>query len=287
MAITSFNGIAAANIVNIDGVAAASISNLNGVTFGAAFDPDAQTFITDAGITDSTQQLAINQLVLDLKGLGNYSSDNWTYFQAVYPFVGGSASSHSYNLINTSYAQITWSGGMTHNSNGITGNGTNAFGNTNINCQTQLVKTETFVGSYCGTNTAQNGYDMGATANSNVVGHISRYGGNQVYYRPWNAGANQTTSTDSRGWNAAGRFSTTQIYGIKNATTTTYNVTYSTNAISEFLYILALRTSGGGVTAYSDKNLRFAIVGSTPPSNQHSDLYNSIQDFQTTLGRQV
>ena len=58
-----------------------------------AVDPDAQAFITAAAITDPTQQSAINTLVVDLKG---YSI--WTKFKAIYPVVGGIASSHAVNL---------------------------------------------------------------------------------------------------------------------------------------------------------------------------------------------
>ena len=66
---------------------------------------DAQAFITAASITDPTQQSAINQLVVDLKGYGV-----WTKMQAIYPFVGGTSTSTSYNLKNTAQFQISWKG---------------------------------------------------------------------------------------------------------------------------------------------------------------------------------
>lgn len=50
---------------------------------GTPVDPDAQAFITAASITDPTQQSAINQLVVDLKGY-----NVWTKMKAIYPFVG-------------------------------------------------------------------------------------------------------------------------------------------------------------------------------------------------------
>ena len=56
-------------------------------------DADAQAFITAAGITDSTQQSAIDTLVKQLKGYGI-----WSKMKAVYPFVGGTATTHKYNL---------------------------------------------------------------------------------------------------------------------------------------------------------------------------------------------
>ena len=60
---------------------------------GITTDTDAQAFITAAAITDPTQQAAINTLVVDLKG---YSI--WTKMKAVYPFVGGTAATHKFNL---------------------------------------------------------------------------------------------------------------------------------------------------------------------------------------------
>ena len=53
------------------------------------FDADAQAFITAAAITNANQQTAINTLVVSLKSYGL-----WTKMKAIYPFVGGSASSH-------------------------------------------------------------------------------------------------------------------------------------------------------------------------------------------------
>ena len=93
------------------------------------FDTDAQAFITAAGITDSTQQNAVNQLVLDLK---SYSL--WTKMSAIYPFVGGTSTTHKFNLkdprdLDVAY-RLAFFGGWTHNANGITGNGTNTYADT-------------------------------------------------------------------------------------------------------------------------------------------------------------
>ena len=61
---------------------------------GASFDADAQAFITAAVITDNTQITAINTLVTDLKAY-----NIWSKMKALYPFVGGTASTHKWNLI--------------------------------------------------------------------------------------------------------------------------------------------------------------------------------------------
>jgi len=51
-------------------------------------------------------------------------------FIALYPFVGRTASSHSFNLINPNKYKISWLGQQTHNSNGVTA--ITGYGNTDI-----------------------------------------------------------------------------------------------------------------------------------------------------------
>ena len=64
---------------------------------GAANDPDAQLFFnaqSTAGVTLTTTQMnAVNQWVVDAK-----AASIWTKFKAVYPMVGGTATSHKFNL---------------------------------------------------------------------------------------------------------------------------------------------------------------------------------------------
>ena len=67
------------------------------VKSAAGFDPDAQAFINATGISGSNAT-AINTLVVDLKSAGVYSK-----LQAAYPFIGGTAAAHKYNLINPDF----------------------------------------------------------------------------------------------------------------------------------------------------------------------------------------
>ena len=98
----------------------------------SSFDPDAQAFITAAAITDPTQQTAVNSLVINLKGYGI-----WTKMNAIYPFVGGTASQHKFNLkdprdLDAAY-RLVFNGGVTHSSNGVKGNEVNGYYQTFIN----------------------------------------------------------------------------------------------------------------------------------------------------------
>lgn len=85
-------------------------------------DPDAAAFIAAAGITDPTQQLAIEELVTGMKSIGV-----WSKMIAVYPFVGGTATTHKYNLMdpqdtNAAY-RMTFNGSWTHSSLGVSAPG--------------------------------------------------------------------------------------------------------------------------------------------------------------------
>lgn len=88
---------------------------------------DALAFINAAGITNTTQKNAIYRLVNDLKGVenGSYNTTNiWSKFLAIYPFVGGTSSTCSYNLKNTAAYQLTFISSPTFSSAGYVGNTT-------------------------------------------------------------------------------------------------------------------------------------------------------------------
>ena len=97
-----------------------------------AVDADAQAFIAAAGITNLTQASAVNTLVNDLKTYGL-----WTKMKALYPMVGGTATSHKFNLkdprdLDAAF-RLTFSGGWTHSSTGALPNGTTGYAETYFN----------------------------------------------------------------------------------------------------------------------------------------------------------
>ena len=115
---------------------------INPYVFSIPYDPNAQAFITAAGITDITQQNAINTLVVNLK-----VANIWNKFKAIYPMIGGTSTTHKFNLINPADSdaafRLLFSGGWTHSSMGIKGNGTNTIANTNLSLRTVLGSTST------------------------------------------------------------------------------------------------------------------------------------------------
>ena len=103
---------------------------------GGGFDPDAQAFfdrVTTAGGTlTTTEKNATNQLVLDMKSAGIWSS-----MKAIYPMVGASAAACAQNLKSSSFTG-TFSSGWTFASTGVTGNGTSAYMDTSLIPSTSL-----------------------------------------------------------------------------------------------------------------------------------------------------
>ena len=118
---------------------------------GITTDADAQAFITAAAITDPTQQTAINNLVVGMKADGI-----WTKMKAIYPFVGGTASTHKWNLkdprdLDAAF-RLVFNGGWTHSSNGATPNGTNGYADTKLVPSSVLSQNSTHLSFYSRSN---------------------------------------------------------------------------------------------------------------------------------------
>lgn len=257
------------------------MSTVNG---GPRFDRDAQTFITAVGITDATQKSAINTLVLDLKG---YSI--WTKMKALYPFVGGTATTHKWNLkdpqdTNASF-RLTFSGGVTHDSNGIQGNGINTYGDTFFIPNSHLSSSSQHLSIYSRTNVGEAKRDIGTyTSGTNSLICTLKWSDGNLYF---NNGASYATvsNSDSKGFYISNKIASGTVIAYKNGSnvaSTTSSDTLSTYSVA----IMALNTAGS-FTEYTTRQYSFASIGDGLSSIESSNFYTAIQAFQTTLSRQV
>ena len=243
----------------------------------SALDADAQAFITTASITDPTQQSAINQLVLDLKG---YSI--WSKIKALYPFVGGNSTSHSYNLINTSNYQLTFNGGWTHSSTGALPNGTNAYANTGFNNNTEFSAYNNMsLGYYSRTNSVGVLSDIGDSISTNIY-FYTILSGSTGYFK-FVAPESSITVTNSQGFFT--QFSDgTNTYIYKNSTSLKSFVSSTSSVGGAGNLLLSTKTTSVG---FSNRELSLAYMGSSLTTTDVNNLYAAIQVFQTTLSRQV
>lgn len=250
-------------------------------------DTDAQAFITAASITDSTQKSAINQLVLDLK-----SANIWTKMKAIYPFVGGNASSHKFNLkdprdLDAAY-RLVFSGGWTHSSTGALPNGTTGYASTFLNPSAVLSLNSTHLSYYSRTT---NGFGtMFSSINNFYNGVIySIYDSNKLYSRTNRTSATPQSATptisNSLGLLIQNRNSSTveQLY----QNTTNYNFSYNSSIVPGINLEMATYNEYGVRMIYSNLECSFASIGTGLTDTEASNLYTAVQTFQTTLNRQV
>jgi hypothetical protein len=263
---------------------------LNSSKSQSDYDSDAAAFFTSTGITNTTQKDAVNTLVLELK-----AESLWTKFIAIYPLVGGSATTHKYNLKNPADTdaafRLVFSGGVTHDANGITGNGTNGYANTFIIPITHLSLNDNSLFVYVRTNSSGAMVDIGAL-NSIAPQYRSQMNPRNASNLFVTASSNNTLSTstsnsDSRGFFGISRISSTEYKQTKNTTQTTINDA-STTQSSAAIAIMALGgTASPFYAAPSSRNLAFACIGSGLTDTEADTLYTIVQDYQTALSRNV
>ena len=244
-------------------------------------DADAQAFVTNAGIVDQVEANAINNLVIGLK-----ADSLWTKMKAIYPFVGGTSTTHKYNLVNpldTDAAfRLVFSGGWTHSSTGATPNGTNGYADTKLIAQNVLGLNSTSYGVYSRTNVDRNAPSIGnVTGGASAECSLWLRSGNLTYLRVNNPSASSQANSDSRGLFIANRANSTQI----NLQIRGTQYTYSNNSNS--LYVNAFHLGGVNPNFFDNKEIAFSFIGDGLTSQNMTDLDTRVTTFQTALNRNV
>ena len=276
---------------------------INSYRFGggaAPVDPDAQAFITAASITDPTQQSAINTLVTDLKGYGI-----WTKMKAIYPFVGGTASTHKWNLkdprdLDVAF-RLVFNGGWTHSANGALPNGTNAYAETYMIPSTNFNTIDLATwGYYSRTDSAiASEYVMGSNSdvNQGACLLIIRRNNNIRYaHFDFPSGTSFRVAMDSMSTDGRGFFIGSQegpnIKLYRNGTVAVSNSIATANGNLGNLSITlgafkALVSPSAVIAGYTNKEAAFSFISTKLTDTEASDLYTAVQAFNTTLNRQV
>lgn len=272
---------------------------INPYIFGSGTDADAQAFITAATITDLTQKSAVNTLVLDLKAAGIWNKTN-----AIYPYVGGSASQHRFNLkspgTSASDFYLTFFGGGTHTSNGYVMNGVDSYASTSFN--PSLIsgwKDNHHMSIYIKTALP--------TGNGWHLGYGNSTNGNPLYGLAVKRAVTTQLIYDSGDYNQNGRLennldnNTALGFWVGNASASNNRIIYKNGANfmqnyanptvsgtppNDVMAIGALNGTSGSSKYYLSGINAFTTFGTSLTPIEQSNLSAAVTSFQTTLGRQ-
>ena len=246
------------------------------------YDTAATDFFNSTQITDTTVRRAINDLIVQLK-----DDSLWNKFLAIYPMVGGTASSTKWNLkdardLDEAY-RISWNGSPVFKSTGVTCLTTNDWGNTHL-VDSLLSYDNTSMSFYSETSNQIAGYDMGCS--------------NGIY--PYNIMAIYEDFSEDIVNTLFNAYGSTQYQPSK--TTGLFINSSKDGKVVRYDNGIAVADHGGPYEAYTNEAITIgkivdddymgqrecalAAIGEGLTASQAQTFYNIVQSFQSTLGRQ-
>jgi hypothetical protein len=262
------------------------------INLGNNLDPDAAAFfqrVSAAGGTlSATEQTAVNQLVLDMKDDGLWSS-----MKAIYPMVGASAAACSQNLKSSSFTG-SFTSGWTFASTGVTPNGTSAYMDMNLIPNNVLSSANsTHISYYSRTLTSTNGGIEIGVWDSGFVNGI-QFGVNRLgvgtYVILNTASATQlvvSPTQDSTGFFYVSRTADNLLKYFKNNSLVGTDNISRTTGLSINNVFLAAGNDFGTASKFSNKQCAFASIGDGLTDDEADDFYTAVQAFQETLNREI
>jgi len=256
-------------------------------------DVDAFNFVETAGIVGEIELAALNSLVLDLK-----SNNLWSKMVAIYPFIGGSAFSHKFNLKNPLLYPVSWAGGINHTSLGIVTTATNAIGYTGIVPRTAVADVSSSVHISINLNTnssASTNTIIGNSDNPNAASEYKKsiniaqgyFGSTLIQYAAFAA----TSLSNTRVGNGQGLWVSTRvgniIYGYRRSAVQTINNSGGPYNFDNFfpnnqIQLLQGNTYGGGPAGMI---VNYATVGDGLTQTDVDTLYTILNTYNTSLSR--
>jgi hypothetical protein len=263
-------------------------------------DSDAELFINAASITDLTQINAIDTLVTDMK-----SANIWDKMIAIYPFVGGTATTHKFNLkdpqdLDSSY-RLSFVGGWTHSSTGAKPNGTNAYANTFLGTDT-IGLNSGHLSFYSRTDivpTLDFANDMGVLQDFPGVDSYSDISAGKKDTFPFagtrfnesGGGPTVAVPTDTLGFYCNTRTASNVIKLFKNgsAIISASTVTGRTTTFPIFIGAINIVAFGSvnNPGGYSPREQAFASIGTGLTDSEVTSLTTIVQNYNTSLSRNV
>jgi hypothetical protein len=245
-----------------------------------------QAFLTASGITDPQIINALNQMDLSLISAGLLPAGTGAgKIKALYPIVGGTAATHKFNFVDPrdldAAYRLVFFGGWTHSANGALPNGTNGYADTFLN-QNTLNQNSQHISAYVRQD-ANSGGSASIGINASLTFLLIR---TNAVYGNVNDGDFSLSTNSLKGFFLSTRTASNIRRTFRNLVNTISSAVSSTANANLTFYISAL--NNGGSPAFFD-NLQTAAnsIGEGLTITESNNFYNTIQAFQTTLGRQV
>lgn len=254
------------------------------------------SFVERSLITDQTQIDALTTLVTSARANGW-----WDLCDLIYPFVGGTAAAHAQNLKSSNF-QIIWAGAVTHDANGVTGDGATGYGNPGYvpSSSGQMALNSVHTTVYTRVNGNSGGVYFGGTDGANNILYLACGQGNTVNEMAMAANCpvgdiaflaiNRFNGTLNL--TAMDRYDAANVHGYSSEAAGVYGpmdqatAQASTGIQSTSAFILAYNNNGAAVL-YQTANVAFLTAGASIGFALYQLMYADIEAFQTALVRQV
>lgn len=255
---------------------------------GPTYTARTQAFLTATGINDATIASALDTMDTALISAGLLPSGTGAgKIKALYPMVGGTATTHKFNFVNPADTdaafRLSFSGGWTHSANGAKPNGTNAYADTFLNPLTSLSQNNTHVSYYSRTDINASAYQIGCR-DGYFLDLAIRYGG--TTYGGVFATEISFSDANSLGLYVSSRLLSNEQKLYKNGELKSTGGQASNTPINYKIYLGAYNNAGIA-SNYSSNECAFATVGEGLTQQQNTDLFNLVNNFQTALSRNV
>ena len=245
-----------------------------------------QAFLTATGITDATIISALNAMDNSLISAGLLPSGTGAgKIKALYPIVGGTAATHKFNFVNpldTNAAfRLVFFGGWVHSASGMKPNGWNAYADTFLN-QNILEQNSQHIATYTKQNATLGG---SGSIGCDVTDTFMLIRGS-AFYGNINDGDFSISTNANAGYFLSTRTAVTTRKSYRNSIEVINSTSVSNANVNQNFYISALN-NGGPAAFFDDLETAFVNIGEGLTALNVTNLYNAIQTFQTTLGRNV
>jgi hypothetical protein len=284
--------------VNFDGSFEFPIDLTNGFKISGRseiFDQSATNFLSAINNNNTTIRSAINEFVQELK-----SNGVWYKCSGIYPFVGGTAQSHKYNLKNpidsNSGLRLTFAGaGTVHNSNGVNFIGSNDYADTHFVPSGNLTGLPVHISLLSLQDSSQSSIDVGSWTNiSNRLLLYLDNSSNQAVFDAYDgvSGRVSVSSVDSEAFYVASRATDQSGFLLlfNTSTTPASSAVTTTNVFGNpkpdvSVYLGNVNSGNSPFGSDGDRYVGFFSFGDGLTSGESVNLYTAVKNLQYNLGR--